>query len=403
MIPPRQALHIVLEHARPLETTQVPLEKAFGCCLAEDVRADRDLPPADRSAMDGYAVRWADLGSPPCELRLVGEAAAGKPVDVTVRPRTCVRIFTGASVPPGADTVVMVEQTGEKNGTVTFLSGVQEGANIFRRAEDAREGETLLSRGTVLGPMQLGVCAAVGKAELKVHHSPEVSLLCTGEELRGVRAPVETHQMRNSNGPALCAALVAWGFADPGYRRLPDDLPALASQLKKAAAERDVVLLTGGVSKGKYDFVREAVERIGADIRFHGVAMKPGKPLLYATLPENKHVFGLPGNPLSAAVGFHEFVLPVLRRLSGVVADRCCPSVRVPLASPVSSTGGRVRFVLGRLLWGEDGPHAEPVKSKSSADLVAGGRADGAIVVPADARELGPGTMVDFRIWRPLP
>ncbi len=403
LITPHDALDIVLKRVRPLEATSRPLGEALSCCLAEDVRADRDMPPADRSAMDGFAVRASDLASCPCELRFAGEVAAGSAARPSVAPGTCVRVLTGANVPPGADTVVMVERTVERNGSVVFRARTEAGSNIFRKGEDAREGDILLRKGTPLGALQTGVCAAVGKAQVKVHRRPRVSVLCTGEELRGVNDKVRPHEARNSNGPALCAALDTWGYGNVTHRTAPDDLNALTSELRKATAEHDAVILTGGVSVGKYDYVREAVKRIDAAIRFHGVAMKPGRPLLYATLADNCHIFGLPGNPLSAMTGFYEFALPALRRMSGFVAPECRPSLSVPLASGLVSKGGRVRFMLARLLWGSNGPRAEHVKSRSSADLVAGGQADGVIAVPADVRELAAGTLVEFRPWKPLP
>jgi molybdopterin molybdotransferase len=402
MILPENALELVLEHVSPLEEISRPLDKALGFCLAEEVRADRDMPPADRSAMDGYAVRASDVSRCPRDLRLVGEVAAGSEACPNVEPGTCVRIFTGANVPHGADAVVMVEQTIENGEFVTFRSGVKPGANILRRAEDAKEGALLLSRGTVLDALQVGACAAVGKATVSVHRRPRVAVLCTGEELRDIDACVREHELRNSNGPALCAALERWGYANGSYRTVADDAALLISELRRAAAKYDVIILTGGVSVGKYDFVPEAVTHIGATVLFHGVAMKPGKPTLYATLPGNRHIFGLPGNPLSAMTAFHEFALPALRRLSGVPREGCRPFLRVPAASDVVSKGGRVRFMLARLVWEEAGASAVPVESHSSSDLVAGGRADGVFAIPADERTLPAGSRVAFRPWRPL-
>ena len=402
-IPPEDALDRVFKQVRPLSTTTIPLDKSLGWRLAEDVRSDRDLPPADRSAMDGYAVRSADLAAGPCNLRILGEIAAGSASRLKVRPGTCVRILTGANIPPGADTVVMVEQTQEQDGIVSILVPVEHGMNILRQAEDARKGDLLLHKGTRLEAMQIGVCAAVGKVSVKVYRRPSVTILCTGKELRDPCARVRRHELRNSNGPALCAALATWGFGKTNYLSVPDDLKSLCTQLRRAITDHHVVLLTGGMSKGKYDFVHDAVMRIGATIRFHGVRMKPGKPLLYATLPGNKHIFGLPGNPLSAMTGFGEFVLPALRRLSGLDAKSCRPRWRVPLASEVTTKGGRKCFMLAQLRWDHDGPRAVPVASRSSADLVAGGRADGVIVVTPEMPHLDPGEMVEFHPWRPMP
>jgi len=403
MISPEEAWRIVLKHVRPMRCVSMPLREAAGLCLAEDVRADRDQPPADRSARDGYAARSTDLRRAPCSLRLVGEVAAGSAARPMVAPGTCVRILTGANVPPGADTVVMVEQTREERGAVAFFARAEAGANILRRREDARKGEVLLRKGTVLRAAQIGVCAAVGKARVKVFPRPCVAVLCTGAELRETGAKVRPHEVRNSNGPALCAALTLSGFAGAAHRRAPDDPKRLITLLRRLTARCDVLILTGGVSVGRYDFVEESAKKAGAKVRFHGVAMKPGKPILYATLPGRRHLFGLPGNPLSALTGFYEFALPALLRMSGLPPDRCRPALRLPLRSRLASKGGLVHCVLARLFWEEDGPCLEPVDSRSSADLASGGRADGVIVVPAHVTALDAGDVVTFRPWRPLP
>jgi len=402
-IAPDGALDLILRCAKPLGSVRAPLADALGAVLAEDVRADRDLPPAPRSAMDGYAVRAADLRKVPCELRLAGEVAAGSDARPRVRPGTCVRILTGGNVPPGADAVVMVETTEERDGRVLFRRSPECGANTRLRGEDAKKDEVLLAAGSVLGARGVGMCAAVGRGSLRVGRRPRIALLTTGAELRPIEARVRAHEVRDSNGPMLRAALATWGFAAGTVRSAPDDFVIIAAKLRRLIARHDAVLLSGGVSVGRYDFVREAVERVGARVRFHGVAMKPGKPLLYATLPRNRHVFGLPGNPVSSAIGFHEFALPGLRRLAGAPPDECRPAMRVPLAEKFASRRGPLRFVLGRLVWGNGGPTVERVRSSGSSDLVAGGRADGVIAVPGDGRTLARGTLVEFRPWRPLP
>ena len=403
MITPTEALTIVLDNARPLKATSRPLNEALGCCLAEQVRADRDQPPTDRSAMDGYAVRARDLSRRPRELRLVGEVAAGGRDLPKVEAGTCVRILTGAVVPPGADAVVKLEDTEEGAGAVTFLEAEATGANIRRQGEEVREGEVVLNAGTVLGPAQIGLCALLGKAVVSVHRRPRPTVLCTGAELRDVGEKVRPHELRNSNGPALCASLNGAGYDEVVDEIVPDDPGVLAAKLAAAAEEHDVLILTGGVSVGKYDFVPEAVKRIGAAVRFHGVRMKPGKPQLYATLNGNRHIFALPGNPLSVLTGFYELVLPALRRMSGRPAESCRPRLRLPLGRALRCKGDRVQFVLAKLTSDEDGSRADPVESRGSADLAAGARADGVIVVSPDVREIPAGALVEFRPWGQAP
>jgi molybdopterin molybdotransferase len=403
MLTPDAARAMVLGHARPLKTASLPLAEALGLRLAAEVRADRDLPPAARSSMDGYAVRHKDLRHLPCVLRVIGEVAAGSPARPRVGPGTCARVFTGANLPPGADAVVMVEQAEEQNGLVAIRFAEKCGANIRQRGEDARKGTVLLARGTALYAGQVGVCAAMGKASVRVWRRPRTTILCTGTELRSVDDRVRSHETRNSNGPALCAALALWGFPGTKFTVVADRQSALLAALRRAVKRYDVVLFTGGASVGAYDFVRESVEAAGATVRFHGVAMKPGKPSLYATLGSNRHVFGLPGNPLSALTAFHEFALPALLRLAGGAPETCNRTWRLPLAEAIESESDRVRCHLARLVDGAHGLTIAPVRSVSSADLVAAGHADGVILLPADGRRFPMDEPVEFRPWRPLP
>ncbi|MBI3037955.1 molybdopterin molybdotransferase MoeA [bacterium] len=392
----------ILKNISLLGFEKKPLSDAMGNALAEDILADRDIPPSDRSAMDGYAVRSDDFEKLPCELELVGEIAAGSAFQPQIAKGTCVRIMTGANIPPGADSVVVFEKAQEGERSVFFHLPVKRGENIMRQGEDAKTGETLIAKGTILGPLQIGVCASVGKAGVLVFRKPQVAVLCTGEELRDVHESVETHELRNSNGPALCAALDSFGYDVVESQIIKDSVNDLSREIANAANFSDVILLTGGVSKGKYDFVRSAVEKIGASIVFHGVAMKPGKPLLYAKLERNRHIFGLPGNPLSAMTGFFEFVVPALRVLSGINPNECRPSMFLKLSSKVTTKGGRAHFVQAKLEWGKEGPHVVPLVSHSSADLVCGGRSDGVIAVPPEVREIEPGSLVEFHSWKPL-
>ncbi|MHC4607857.1 MAG: molybdopterin molybdotransferase MoeA [Planctomycetota bacterium] len=402
MIPPETALQIVLEKARPLDPCRIPLQDALGSCLAEEVRADRDSPPADRSAMDGFAVRSGDLSDAPTTLPLRGECAAGAAESLSVKAGTCVRIFTGANIPEGADAVVMVEETEEAGDGIAFRSPVRPGRHIRRKGENARKGEMLLRPGMRLDAMRIGVCAAVGVSEPLVHRRPRVAILSTGRELRSAGDLVGDHQIRDSNGPVLEASLRAWGLPGAALRNAPDDLEVISRELKAMAAENDVVVLSGGVSKGKYDFVPDAVKRVGGEVHFHRVSMKPGKPVLYAAVGA-VHVFGLPGNPLSVITGFCQFVLPALQRLSGLDRGECRPSLHVPLASEVTYKGGRTGFLQPRMLRRTEGPCVEPVRSRGSGDLVSGGRADGSIIVPAGTHTIAAGTSVEFLPWRPLP
>jgi molybdopterin molybdotransferase len=354
--------------------------------------------------MDGFAVRGADLENAPVTLLVMGEIAAGSAAAPVVTPGTCARIFTGANLPPGADTVVMIENTREDTpGQVTFACSERQGANIFRRGENARQGGELVSAGRVLGAAHIGVCAAAGRTVVRVIGKPRVAIITTGRELLEPGTAAGAHQERDSNGPMLAAALAAGGFLVVFAARISDDSEAIVQALYDALAAADAVVLSGGASVGAYDFVPAAVTGVGAHTLVHGVAMKPGKPFLFAVAPNGQQIFGLPGNPLSAATGLHEFVLPALRRVAGWPDSECRPIVRARLREAIANRPGRQRHVLATLAWTSTGAEVQAVPSKSSADLAAGARADGAIIVPADAHSLDIGAFVDFRPWRMWP
>jgi molybdenum cofactor synthesis domain-containing protein len=403
LISPQNALDIVLKTTRPLKSLSTRLADADGFCLAQDVRADRNLPPTDRSAMDGYALRAADIKRFSGKLELTGEVAAGQVLETKVKPGKCVRIFTGAVVPSGVDTVVKVEHTQETEGVVTVLEPVHLGDHIRKRGEETSKGKIILAKGTILGPIQIGLCATLGKAVVKVYGRPRVAVISTGTEIVAPDQMAKPWQIRDANGPALCAALRTAGCGKPLYRIAQDNAAALRRTLRSALKNRDVVLLSGGVSVGRYDLVPQVIQEIGARIRFHNVAIKPGKPVLYATVGRNQHIFGLPGNPLSALTGLHEFVLPAIRHMAGVAEQDCHPSVYLPLAETLVPRGKRLEHVLVRVVQHETGPKLAPVSSKGSADLVAANLADGVALLPRDKRKCRAGRYVEFRSWRQMP
>jgi molybdenum cofactor synthesis domain-containing protein len=401
VLTPQQTWHSIVAHVMALPAQRQALADAFGQVLAEPVVVDRDLPPADRSAMDGFAVRAADLAKPPVVLSVVGEVAAGSASEPPIAAGTCARIFTGANVPPGADTVVKVEDT-LAHGTdqVTFTTAERMGANILRKGENARQGSVLVPAGVVLGAAHLAGCAAAGYAEVRVLRKPRVAVITTGRELLDPSAKPSPYQERDSNQILIAASLSAAGFSVARAERVSDERAAVVESLRAALASADAVVLSGGVSVGAYDFVPAAVGDVGARTLVHGVSIKPGKPFLFALAPGGRPIFGLPGNPLSAMVGLHEFVLPALRRMSGVDEAACRPLVRARLRETVQGKPGRQRHVLATLTWTAQGAEVSVVPSQSSADVVAATRADGYIVAPADARTLDAGMVVDFRPWR---
>lgn len=393
------AVQIVMSKVKLLPHEAIGLDDALGRVLARPVKADRDLPPADLSAMDGYAIRAEDLAPEQTRLKVIGESAAGRKPAFRVRRGEAARIYTGALLPSGADTVVMVEQCVEENGVVVIAGPVKPYSMLFRRAENASRKDVLIPAGEALRSPSIGTCAAVGASPVRVYRHPATAILCTGEELRAVEDAVKPHETRNSNGPMLQAALREWGFSCK-RRVVADRLSDITRTLRRLAGENDVLIVTGGVSKGRYDFVREAVERIGGRIQFHGVSMKPGKPQLFATLKGGRLIFALPGNPLSAMTGLHELVLPAMRRMVGYEPERCRPVLQAILQRPLANHGDRLRMVLARVKFDGARLAAEPVGVQSSGDVVACAKANGAIILPCET-ELDAGALAEFHPWTP--
>ncbi len=312
-----EALKTVLSAARPVtEREEVPLDACVGRVLALPVVADRPIPPYDRVAVDGYACRRSDLPGP---LTVIETVAAGAAPQKKIAPGTCIRVMTGGVLPVGADTVVMIEDTTETAPDTVQVTRLDKHTNIARRGEDAASGETLVPAGTRLSEKHLATLAAVGAVRPIVWRRPQVAIVSTGDEVVPPEERPLDHQIRNSNGPML-AALCRRAGATVSYTALvPDRLAELETAIKHAVERSDLVFLSGGVSKGVFDLVPEAIRRIGGTIRFDSVAIKPGKPTTFALIGE-KALFCLPGNPVSVFVAFELFARPFLERMGGVTA-----------------------------------------------------------------------------------
>ncbi|MFS0706187.1 gephyrin-like molybdotransferase Glp, partial [Cellulomonas sp. 179-A 9B4 NHS] len=352
---PARPLRTLDEHAAavlalgaPLPVHRVPLAEARGRALAADVVSAVDLPPWDGSAMDGYALRAADLHAG-AVLDVADDVPAGDTRTVSVAPGTAVRIMTGAPVPAGADTVVPVERTDGRTDRVTFHDAVPAGAHVRRRGEDVRAGDVVLRAGEVLGPAAVGLLAATGHVDVPVHARPRVAVVSTGSELVTGGGALAHGQIHESNGAQLAAAAAAAGADVVDVRVLPDDVPDVLRVLDELGARADVVVTTGGVSVGAYDVVRDALVAGGHGELVH-VAMQPGKPQGVGRLPSGTPVLSLPGNPVSAHVSFEVFVRPLLRRLLGA-RDVHRRRLRATLATDVTSPPGRRQLLRARLDW----------------------------------------------------
>ncbi len=396
-----EALQTVLREAATLRTPEVEraaLLESLGRVLGETLVADRDQPPFDRATRDGFAVR-AEEWSAGTRLHIVGQVRAGEIwTGATIPSGEAVEIMTGAPVPAGANAVAMIEHAEQSGDDVSATPGrtLRSGENIVPRGVEARAGDVLLQPGTPIGAAQIALLAAGGRAEVSVYNRPGVAVLATGDELVEIGESPLPHEIRNSNSYAL-AALVATAGGLP--QRLPiardtqDDLRAAIDQARAA----DLLLLSGGVSAGKYDLVEEVLAEFGAQFLFTGVKMQPGRPVVFGRIPRNDgwlYFFGLPGNPVSTEVTFHCFVHPLLRALCGVHPDNIAPTfAQATLGEEVRARPGLTRLLPAHLTHSLAQPQVRIVPWQSSGDLAANARANCYAVLP-DGHDLHAGDVV---------
>src|SRR5215212_8030090 len=391
---------------QPLGREIVPLSEALGRVLADDLVAPGDVPPFDRSGVDGFAVRAADLASAnasaPAVLRLNPEVVAcGTAPTLVVEPGTATPIATGGMLPRGADAVVMIEHTEPLEGeaTVACRRPATPGQFIGFAGSDLAAGETLLRRGAVMGSREIGMAAACGLAQVPVVRKPRVGVLSTGDELVPPGLPLPPAGIHDANGPIVCAAVAENGGEPVFYGAIRDDEAALATAIRTAFAECDMVILSGGTSKGAGDLTHGLVARLGSPgIIVHGVALKPGKPLCLAVC-DGKPVVVVPGFPTSAMFTFHDIVAPVLRRLAGLPA-RSEAQVQAKVPVRVGSELGRTEFVMVSLTEGESGPIAHPL-GKGSGSVTSFAQADGFVSIEALLDHLPAGTAATVRLMTP--
>ncbi len=391
-----QALETVREklaQGRPRPATEtLALLEARGRVVAEDVAADRDLPPFHRATRDGYAVRAADLGAVPAELDIAGEIRAGQKFGGRVEPGRCVAIMTGAPLPEGADAVVMLEQTRSRDTCVEVLSRVEPWDNVVRQGSEAAQGRPVLAQGRRLGAGELGLLAAVGKTSIQVFRAPGVAILPTGDEVVPLEQQPEWYQIRNSNAVTLAAQVVSAGGVPRLLSIAPDEKGALR-RLIEAGLESDLLLLSGGVSAGKYDYVKEVMAELAAEFFLRGVAIRPGRPLVFGRA-RKKFFFGLPGNPVSTFVTFALFVRPALAMLEGADFERPM-FLRARLGKPIRRRAGLTAFLPAHA--GLEGiePVVNLVGWQGSGDLVGVAAANAFLVLHTDQTELAAGDWVD--------
>ena len=403
LVPFAEARAGVLGRLEPLPVREVSLAGALGCVLATDVAAAEDLPPFANSAMDGFAVSGADLAGAaddrPVALKITGEVFAGTGRLPAVQPGQAVRIMTGGAIPPGADTVVPVEQTATEGDTVLVRLDPGPGRFVREAGEDVRQGTVVLERDRVLDAAAIGMLASVGRRAVPVHPRPHVMVVATGDELVDPGDPLGPGQIRDSNSWLLVAQVRAAGAEAFRCDKLRDDPEALRRGFALAAAEGDFVLTSGGVSVGDRDYTKQVLAELG-DVRSFRVAMQPGMPQAFG-LAAGTPLYGLPGNPVSCFVVFETLVRPALRRLAGHPDDRLDrPRVVARLAGPVRSPKGKVSFLRVRLEVGDEGLVAAITGNQGSGVLSSCVAADGLAVVPPEHSELAAGSAVQVLLLR---
>jgi molybdopterin molybdotransferase len=399
-----KVIEVLTERACPPAIEKLDLvsqpSQVLGRILAEDIAADRNYPPFNRSIRDGFAVRAADAAQPGARLRLIGESRAGVAFNGTVGEGECVRILTGAPIPRGTNAVVMQEHTRADGDFVVIENAVRPGQHYVLAGAEARIGEVMVSRGTRLSYAELATEAEVGHAHLVVSRRPRVAIISTGDELVAVGEPVGPFQIRNSNSISLAAQISLAGGEPIVSGKAPDDPGQLRAHIEQALDSSDAVVLSGGVSVGKYDFVKQVMRDLGTEIIFDGVAIRPGKPAVFGWC-RGKPVFGLPGNPVSTMVTFELFAAPAIEILSGSRQPRHLPFFRARMIHPVSEKGIVAHFLPARVSWLDEKPEepAVPVVEtllwEGSGDIGAVVRGNCFLVVRESHLQLEAGEWVD--------
>ena len=401
MLTPAGAERLIFDAIPLFHREDCAIAEAHGRVLRADLRADRDLPPFDRVTMDGYALRAAAAAGGVARFQVESTQAAGmRPFTLGPSDQACIEVMTGSVLPEGADCVVPYEETAREGDWMTLQAGggaPVPGRNVHRRGSDHRAGEVVVRSGARLTGREIAVAASCGHPALTVSHSPKVAVIATGDELVEVEALVAPHQIRRSNDHAIRAALISAGYPRADRFHLRDVRHEIEHMLWHILAEYDIVLITGGVSKGKFDFLPSELSRQGVKKIFQGVAQRPGKPFWFGLSGRMTPVFALPGNPVSAYTCLHRYVLPALDHASGMTAR---PLLQAALSGPVVFQHKLACLLPVRL---SSGPRAElvatPAPMNSSGDFSGLVDTDGFLELPAGQDDFPAGYIAPFRSW----
>ncbi|HVB02142.1 MAG TPA: molybdopterin molybdotransferase MoeA [Chitinophagaceae bacterium] len=391
-----EALQSILQQAQPPEEETLPLESSFGRVLAEQIIADRDYPPFNRATMDGYACSFEDIHLGQNTFMLAGTVMAGEPAGILPGKGTCVCIMTGAPVPEGADTLIKLEDTVLGKDQVVFSgAAVKRGQFIARQGEDARNGQLLLNEHCIIDPSLAALLASLGKANVRVCRLPAVALVSTGNEILPIKGKPSPYQIRDCNSWALKAFLMQYRISEVTSIRLPDDPVKLAAAIEPLL-ERDILILSGGVSKGQADHVPATLKSLGVQEIFHRVRIKPGQPLWFGKFPGGCLVFGLPGNPVSVQAAFKVFIEPFLRKSLGLTP---VPEIFLPLGRGREKRTSFDEFFPVRLENDHSATLLFPVSYHSSGDFLSTTLSHGLALHPAEEKDLMEGQLLKYLSW----
>ena len=399
MIQVQEALDQILSKIKFKGVEKVSLDKALGRVLAEDVVSRVNNPPLDNSAMDGYALIAEDIQSAtpdsPVRLEVVEEIAAGYTAKGTLKRGQAMRIMTGAPIPPGANAVLMQEDTEKDGNSILCMDKADERENIRTAGEDVKAGETVLKKGITLSPAHIGMMAVVGRSQIAVSQRPTVAILSTGDEILELDETPEGPQIFNSNGHMLSAQIKSAGGI-PVYLGIARDTEEDLMEKFAWALKADIVVSSGGVSVGDYDLVKSSLQKMGQEMLFWKVAMKPGKPLAFGHIGETP-VFGLPGNPVSSFVSFEQFVRPSLKKALGC-ADLSHKTVQARLTRTISKKPGRLHFLSSIVSWADGEYTVTPAGEQGSGILKSAANANGLLIFPLEAAEIQQGQEVAVQL-----
>jgi molybdopterin molybdotransferase len=391
-----QVIAQVSKIKRPTPTVNLSVWDALGYVLSQELIADRNYPPFDRATRDGYAVR-ASESTAGATLNCIGEVRAGDALTQSLEKGTCVQIMTGAPVPPDADAVVMIEYTSRDKEFIRFQQAATKGQNIVQAGSEAAKGQALLSSGTRLGYAELGLAAQIGASQLRCAKKPRVAILSTGDEIVPIDASPGPFQIRNSNSVSLAAQVRDAGGEPVLLGNACDRIEILSDKIQ-AGLQEDLLILSGGVSMGKYDLVEDVLKSLGATFYFDAVAIRPGKPAVFA-MCNQKPVFGLPGNPISTMVTFELLVVPAIDVLSEAPAHPL-PFLRATLAEPMKEKPGMTHFLPARVQFDSGEVRVKPLPWQGSGDTVTMAKANCFLVVGADIQTLAAGENVNVLMRR---